>query len=190
MNIQDYIKQGFEAYYERYNQVTEEGFGRWMSPEVPDEMKAADYGDDEDEWSIWKLVPSVVSEDDIGTLEKEFGLTFPEWYKVFISTYHHYFDVVPEQGMDELLDGIKNMYNPLLCKLGYLPFSWDTEYGKILCIDLKELPDEDRCAIYQIEHEVLFDLDETTTERDELKESLEFLYPNFKTYFDRTFLEG
>ncbi len=81
------------------------------------------------------------------------------------------------------------MYNPLLCRLGYLPFSWDTEYGKIRCIDLQESPDEEKCGIYEIDHEILFEMDEENTERNELKESLIFLYPNFKTYFDHTFLE-
>ena len=185
MDIRGYIQQGFEAYYDRYNQVTEEGFCRWMRPGVPDEMKVADC---DEEWSRWKLVPSIVSKDDVHGLEKEFGLVFPAWYKAFISTYHHYFDVVPEQGIDEPLDHIKNMYNPLLCRLGYLPFSWDTEYGSIICLDLNESPDEENHAIYQIDHEILFDFDEENTERDQLKESLTWLYPNFKAYFEHTFL--
>ncbi|OPA73572.1 SMI1/KNR4 family protein [Paenibacillus selenitireducens] len=185
MDIQDYIKKGLDAYYDRYHQVTEEGFCRWMRPDVPDEMKAAD-GDDE--WSIWRLVPSIVTKDDIRALENEFGLVFPEWYKVFISTYHHYFDVVPEQGLDEPLHSIKDMYNPLLCRLGYLPFTWDSEYGNILCIDLNEGSDEEHGAIYEIDHDILFGYDEEHTERNTLKESLTFLYPNFKAYFDHTFL--
>ncbi|MFA4135777.1 MULTISPECIES: SMI1/KNR4 family protein [unclassified Brevibacillus] len=186
MDRKEYIKNAFEAYYARYNQVTEEGFCRWMRPDVPDVMKVADI---DEEWSRWKLVPSTVSQEDVAALEEEFGLNFPEWYKAFISTYYHYFDVIPEQGIDEPFDRIKDMYNPLLCKLGYLPFSWDTEYGKIRCIDLQESPDEEKCGIYEIDHEILFEMDEENTERNELKESLIFLYPNFKTYFEHTFLE-
>ncbi|RXZ78924.1 SMI1/KNR4 family protein [Paenibacillaceae bacterium] len=186
MDIRDYVKQGFEAYYDRYSQVTDEGFCRWMRPDVPEAMKAAD-GDEE--WSIWKLVPSIVSEDDITALEQQFGLSFPEWYKAFISTYQHYFDVVPQQGINEPLDDIQNMYNPLLCRLGYLPFTWDSEYGHILCIDLNEGSDEERYAIYKIDHEILFDLDEATADRDELRNSLILLYPNFKAFFDDTFLQ-
>ena len=56
MEIRDYIKQGFETYYAKYSQVTEEGFCRWMRPDVPAEMKVVDT---DEEWSIWKLVPSV-----------------------------------------------------------------------------------------------------------------------------------
>lgn len=186
MDRKEYIKNAFEAYYARYNQVTEEGFCRWMRPDVPDVMKVADI---DEEWSRWKLVPSTVSQEDVAALEEEFGLNFPEWYKAFISTYHHYFDVIPEQGIDEPFDRIRDMYNPLLCKLGYLPFSWDTEYGKIRCIDLQESPDEEKFGIYEIDHEILFEMDEENTERNELKDSLIFLYPNFKTYFDHTFLE-
>ena len=49
---------------------------------------------------------------------------------------------------------------------------------------------EDYGAIYEIEHEILFDLDEERTDQAKLKESLVFLYPDFKAYFDHTFLEG
>lgn len=187
MDIRDYIKQGFETYYAKYSQVTEEGFCRWMRPDVPAEMKVVDT---DEEWSTWKLVPSIVSEDHIGGMEEEYGLTFPEWYKAFISTYHHYFDVIPEQAVDEPLDNVRHMYNPLLCRLGYLPFTWDEEYGKIWCIDLREDAGEGYGAIYEIEHEILFDLDEERTDQAKLKESLVFLYPDFKAYFDHTFLEG
>ncbi|GIO88846.1 SMI1/KNR4 family protein [Paenibacillus lactis] len=187
MDIRDYIKRGFEAYYAKYSQVTEDGFCRWMRPHVPAEMKATDT---DEEWSIWKLVPSVVSEADIRELEDGYGLTFPEWYKAFISTYHHYFDVIPEQPVDEPLDNVRDMYNPLLCRLGYLPFTWDSEYGKIWCIDVNEDAGEDFGAIYEIEHEILFDLDEEQTDRAELKASLDYLYRDFKTYFDHTFLRG
>jgi len=183
MDIRDYIKVGFEAHYNRYNQGE---FSRWMHPDVPVQMRIEE--DSEEEWSQWKLVPSTVSNQDIINLEQEFGLRFPEWYKAFISTYHHYFDNIPQQSITEPLDDIKNMFNPILCRLHYLPFCWDSEYGKIYCIDLNQLPDEMSCAIYQIEHEILFDLDETTAGPAELQASLELLYPNFKSYFDQTFL--
>ncbi|MGY3185811.1 SMI1/KNR4 family protein [Lysinibacillus sp. TE18511] len=180
MNIREYIKKGFEVYYEHYNQVSEDGFCRWMRPDVPVEMKLADI---DEEWSRWKMVPSVVTEDDIQALEKEFGLPFPEWYKAFISTYHHYFDVIPEQSVDEPLNNVRDMYNPSLCSLGYLPFSWDEEYGKIICIDLNDNADEETCAIYEIDHEILFD------DNADIQASLDYLYPNFKAYFDDTFLK-
>ncbi|MCV4230707.1 SMI1/KNR4 family protein [Virgibacillus sp. LDC1] len=187
MEIRNYIKQGFETYYAKYSQVTEEGFCRWMRPDVPAEMKAVDTGE---EWSIWKLVPSTISEVHIGAMEQEYGLTFPEWYKAFISTYHHYFDIIPEQAVDEPLDNVRDMYNSLLCRLGYLPFTWDSEYGKIWCIDVNEDAGDGFGAIYEIEHEICFDLDEEQTDRAELQKSLVFLYPDFKAYFDHTFLEG
>lgn len=79
------------------------------------------------------------------------------------------------------------MYNPLLCKHGYLPFSWDSEYGCILCIDLNGGADEEQQAIYQIDHEILFDFEEDA-DREQLQASLQYLYPNFKTYFDHQFV--
>ncbi|MDR9854225.1 hypothetical protein RJP21_11490 [Paenibacillus sp. VCA1] len=50
-------------------------------------------------------------------------------------------------------------------------------------------PDGEQQAIYEIDHEILFDLDEVHTERKKLQEHLVFLYPNFKAYFDHNFLE-
>ncbi|MCL1701848.1 SMI1/KNR4 family protein [Lysinibacillus sp. Bpr_S20] len=181
MDIRAYIKNGFEVYYERYNQVSEEGFCRWMCPDVPEEMKVVDI---DGEWSVWRMIPSTVTEEDIQALEKEFGLHFPEWYKAFISTYHHYFGVIPDQSIEDPLNNVRDMFNPTLCSLGYLPFSWDTEYGKIICIDLNNNADEDNCAIYEIEHEILFD------DGADIQSSLDYLYPNFKAYFDDTFLES
>ncbi|WP_339324605.1 SMI1/KNR4 family protein [Paenibacillus sp. FSL W8-0194] len=186
MNIRDYIKSGFEAYYDRHSEVGEDGFCVWMRPGVPAPMKA---DDSQEEWSVWKLVPSTVSAEDISALEKEFGLTFPEWYKAFISTYHHYFDDIPEQDTNEPLKNIRDMYNPLLCRLGYLPFAWDAEYGCIWCIDVGSGPDEDQQAIYEIDHEILFGMDEVHTDRKQLQEHLALLYPNFKAYFDHHFVE-
>ncbi|MNW25743.1 hypothetical protein D3C74_24930 [compost metagenome] len=190
-NIRDYVKQGLEVYYERYNYMIEDDFCRWMHPDVPDEMKVQDgtMSSDQD-WARWRIIPSTVTQEDIAGLEQEFGLTFPTWYQAFISTYHHFFDIVPSQGVDDPLSDIRNMYNPVLCKLGYLPFAWDAEYGKIRCIDLSAAPDEDQCAVYEIEHEILFDLDELVAERNILQDHLVHLYPNFKAYFDHTFLES
>jgi hypothetical protein len=159
-----------------------------MRPGVPDDMKEAALGDGE--WSIWKLIPSTVSEEDIEGLEEEFGLQFPQWYKAFISTYFHYFDSAPSQPSDDPLDEIEGMHNPLLCKFGYLPFTWDSNDAYILCIDLNGGANEEEYAIVQIDHDILFDFEESTTEHAELKEAMEFLYPNFKAWFDHTFLES
>lgn len=180
INIRLYIENGFRAYYDRYYHISDEGFCRWMRPDVPDEMKVMDI---DGEWSVWKLIPSQVTEQDIQGLEKEFGLKFPQWYKVFISTYAHYFDHIPEQDLHNPLDNIRDMYNPSLCHLGYLPFCWDAEYGHIFCIDVNHLEDEESCAIYAIDHDILFN------EGVDIQASLEYLYPNFNAYFDHTFLE-
>jgi len=45
------------------------------------------------------------------------------------------------------------------------------------------LEDEESCVIYAIDHDILFD------ENVDIQSSLTFLYPNFKAYFDHTFLE-
>ena len=49
----------------------------------------------------------------------------------------------------------------------YLPFAWDKEGYFIRCIDLKNMPDEEKCEVVEIDHEVLFDLEECEDMQEE-----------------------
>ncbi|GAA3406181.1 hypothetical protein GCM10020370_32240 [Paenibacillus hodogayensis] len=44
MDLREYVKTGFETYYARFSQVTEQGFCRWMRPDIPDDMKVTEAG--------------------------------------------------------------------------------------------------------------------------------------------------
>lgn len=74
--------------------------------------------------------------------------------------------------------------NPLLAKFGYLPFTWDRESYHIRCFKLREMPDEEKCGIYQIDHEVLFELDEDTATQEEIDENMKLVSENLLTYLD------
>ena len=83
-----------------------------------------------------------------------------------------------------------NAWNPILVKYGYLPFTWDREGYYIRCIDLKNMPDDEQCGIYQIDHEVLFSMDESNVQREDIDENMEYLSQNFFTYLENILNEG
>lgn len=46
------------------------------------------------------------------------------------------------------------------------------------------MPNEERCGIYQIDHELLFDFDEETIEKQQIDKNMEFISHNLLTYLD------
>ena len=87
--------------------------------------------------------------------------------------------------MDDPFRGVKDAWNPLLVKAGYLPFTWDKDGYYIRCIDLAGMPDEDRCQICQIDHEVLFDFDEDQViGREEIEANMDVVADNFIKYLE------
>ena len=46
------------------------------------------------------------------------------------------------------------------------------------------MPEEEKCGIYQIDHEVLFDFDEDTVTPEEIDRCMEFISENLLTYLD------
>ena len=88
--------------------------------------------------------------------------------RIFLTTYFHYFDGgIGRNPVEDKFEGILNAWNPFLIKNGYLPFAWDEEGYFIRCIDLKNMPDEEKCEVVEIDHEVLFDLEECEDMQEE-----------------------
>ena len=46
------------------------------------------------------------------------------------------------------------------------------------------MPDEEQCGIYQIDHEILFSLDEDTAVRADIAQNMEYLSQNLFTYLE------
>lgn len=46
------------------------------------------------------------------------------------------------------------------------------------------MPEEEKCSIYQIDHEILFDFDEKTVEKYQIDENMTFISQNLLTYLD------
>lgn len=176
-----YIKNFFESYYDKLKNesevlvkipVIEGNEPMWAEGAVPDK----------DDWVTWKLCPAQVSDEEIAALERKIGTKLPQVLRIFLTTYFHYFDEIGRNPVEDRFSGFFNAWNPLLVRNGYLPFAWDEEGYFIRCMDLKNMPDEEKCGIVQIDHEVLFDFDEETTGREELASEMKPVAENFFVY--------
>lgn len=176
-----FMKNGLEALYREFEQADPIYL---KSCDVPEEMRAGPL--DGDGWCKWKLIPSPVTAEDLDALEKEIGCAFPSLLRTFLSTCCHNFDSTDlgRQLPDKPFHAMKVAWNPDLVRAGFLPFGWDADAAFIRCIDLANLPDEDRCPVVQIDHEVLFDGD---TDREALLPHMEPVAENFQAFLEDIF---
>ena len=185
-NIQarQFMKDFFERYYKKLAQE-EDGIAIIRPLDVADRAMWREDADPKEEWKAWKLIPSVVTEQDIKRLEQSIGVKLPECIQAFLTVYHHYFeDPIGKNPISAPFKGFLNAWNPLLVKFGYLPFTWDDGGFYIRCIDLTNMPNEEQCGICQIDHEVLFSLDEDTVQKEEIAQNMEYLSQNLFTYLE------
>lgn len=151
----EFMKNFFERYYEKcYNEdeILVTGVG------IPPEM-LEDGADPTKEWNVWKLIPSTVTEKDIKQLEKGLNITLPECVKAFLSVYHHRFeDPIGRNDIRYPFYNLENYYTHQLADNGYLPIAWDGDGIFIRCIDLSNMPNEEKCPVVEIDHELFFDL--------------------------------
>ncbi|MBQ8569819.1 MAG: SMI1/KNR4 family protein [Oscillospiraceae bacterium] len=157
---------------------------------IPDEM-LADGADPNKELNIWKLTKSVVTEEDINKIEMKLNIKLPECIKAFFSVYHHRFeDPVGRNDIRNPFYDLERAYTHHLADNGYLPFGWDGESIFIRCIDLSNIPNEEKCPVLEIDHEYFFDLQFAAEDKGILvpKEQLEPLFSkvadNFYEYLN------
>lgn len=185
MKLEEYrtcIRNFFEQYYEKLSQDD-------CNIELPldenNRMMWAEDADPDKEWKRWKLVPANIDENEIADFEQQIGVELPLIMKVFLTTYHHFFEnPIGRNPVSQHFEGMKNAWNPLLVKYGYLPFAWDKEHYFIRCMQLANMPTEEKCGIYQIDHEVLFRFDEESVTQEEIDENMKFISENLLTYLD------
>lgn len=182
--IKALIKRFFETMYEKQKAV-DEVLVKIPVIEGNEPMWAEGAAPDEEEWVTWRLLPAKIREEEIAGLEEEIGAKLPEVLKIFLTTYHHYFeDGIGRNPVESKFEGILNAWNPMLVRNGYLPFTWDEEGYFIRCMDLQNMPDEENCPIVQIDHEIMFDFDEDTAGREDLEEEMQPVAANFYEYLD------
>ncbi len=178
VECQAFIKDFFEQYYLKLSQEADVMLKR---PNVDKEMWYDE--NQQEEWKKWKLVPSTITEKELNKLEKEIGTKFPVVFRIFLSTYFHYFeDGIGVNSFSKPFKAVKNAWNPMLVKVGYLPFTWDEDGYFIRCIKLDAMPDEEKCGVYQIDYEIMFNFDEDTLRKEEIDANMEYISTNFFTY--------
>ena len=170
-----FMRDFFERYYQKLEREGD-GIALLRPLEESDRAMWREDADPDEEWKVWKLVPSTVTDQDIEKLETDIGAKLPRCLRAFLTVYHHYFDC--PVGVN------RNAWNPLLVKHGYLPFTWDGDGYYIRCMDLANMPDEERCGICQIDHEVLFSMEEDTVQKEEIAQNMEDLSQNLFTYLE------
>lgn len=190
MQIRQFMRNFFERYYQKLEQIGN-GIAILRPLDESDRAMWCDDADSEQEWKAWKLIPTVVTDKDIEQLEKDIDTKLPQCLRYFLTVYHHYFDSpIGCNPISNPFEAILNAWNPILVKYGYLPFTWDREGYYIRCIDLKNMPDDEQSGIYLIDHEVLFSMDESNVQREDIDENMEYLSQNFFAYLENILNEG
>ncbi len=151
----DFMKDYFERLYKKLSGIDPSIVSLC---DLPEDMMA-EGADPDEEYNVWKLIPSTVTDADIAKKEDEFGIKFPNVLKAFLSTYHHAFEAPIGRNMsDAPFFELDNAFDPHLAANGYLPFTWDGDGYYIRCIDLNANGDKDNCPIVEFDHEALFDM--------------------------------
>lgn len=150
-----FMKNFFERYYKKQiedDPILVKGVG------IPPEM-LADGANPDDEWNIWKLIPSTATEKDFQVFEETHHVKLPECIKAFFSVYHYrFYTAIGRNDIGYPLYELERAYTHQLADNGYLPFGWDEDSFFIRCMDLSHLPEEEKCPIVEIDHEPFFDL--------------------------------
>lgn len=185
MQMCSFMRDFFERYYQKLEREGDK-VALLLPLEEPNRAMWREDADPGKEWKPWKLIPSTVTDQDIEKLETDIGAKLPRCLRAFLTVYHHYFDgPVGVNPISALFEAVRNAWNPLLVKNGYLPFTWNDDGYYIRCMDLANMPDEERCRIYQIDHEILFSMDEDTAQKEEIDQNMEVLSQNLFTYLGR-----
>ena len=178
----EYMKDFFEKYYEKLSRddinierpLNEKNREMW-----------ADDADPNEEWKKWKLVPADIDESEIAEFEQEIGIELPLSVKAFLTTYFHFFEEpIGVNPFSNHFKGMRNAWNPILIKCGYLPITWNEGHYSIRCVQLTNMTAEEEGGVYQIDHEILFDFDEKNVTKEDIDKNMEFLSDNLRTYLD------
>ncbi len=179
-----FMKNFFERYYHKLEQI-ENGIALMYPSEDVDRLMWSEYANPQEEWKKWKLVPSTITEEDMEQLEKAIGVKLPQCLKALLTVYHHYFHYpVGCNPISSPFESFLGVWNPLFVEHGYIPFAWDEEGYCIRCIHLKNMPDEEQCGIYQIDHEILCSMEDDAVQQGELEKNMEYISQNLFTYLE------
>lgn len=191
-----FVRHCYETHYRSLEQTgSKKGLVRPTVPTVPEDMRTGLA--DERGWFQWKLIPSPVTAGELDALELEFGLRFPSLLRTALSTCCHFFGngFFTQRSDRPLEDFSGTIRDPALFQAGLLPFAWWYDYEEdrgdfLRCIDLANMPEEDRCPVIQLNDLEFFDLSQSGNPigRADLLSLMERLADNFKDYMEQLFL--
>ena len=182
----DEIKKILDEYYELlriHNKFLIQVFENYK---LPDGMFTGEIEVDTEynlKFKTWKMIPSDVTEEDISKLEKEIGIRLPAPLRAYYTSYYHLWDWqinLSGNSPKAKMIGIYEAYNTLMIHFGYLPFSWDNQYGCLFCMKFDENNNE--CGIYSIDHEEMFGFEPETATLQDIEKVMRFEAENFCEY--------
>lgn len=133
----------------------------------------------------WKYIPSDISEKEIAELEDTIGTKLPLPLKAYYTSYFHLFDFeINFSGNSPVqrMTGIYNAYNKFMIKHGYIPFTWDKQYGCLFCMKVDQ--NNNDCGIFLIDHEDMFNFEEDA-KQEEINSAMRFAADNFLDYLNK-----
>lgn len=154
---------------------------------VPPEMQTGSVS--EDGWVKWKIIESILNENDVTTLEENYKIKFPLLFRAYLIADFQLFGelvcndfsitlpVVPSdnpfgdlrQTLDSALDFFRERF---------IPFGFYEDWG-MLCFDTKQSLENGDCAVVMFDHEIL-----------ELNENeATFIFGSFRELMEEMFLK-
>lgn len=160
---------------------------------------------EDDDWAVWKPVPSSISVTQVNQLEQEYRLQLPPLYRAFLQAYHllewQFANVesngdmsarcssfiFPSLATDRGLSAIRELMEQWreLINEGYIPFAIGEDGQGIVCFDTEQRDEQGDCHIVWITWDALPELDdESVSQRAQFQPHMQPLFPSFEKMWD------
>ncbi|MFD1888474.1 SMI1/KNR4 family protein [Paenibacillus wenxiniae] len=165
---------------------------------------------EDDDWAVWKPVPSTITKAQIDLLEQQYEFQFPLPYRAFLQAYHLLDWQLPnlpttdgypggcssfmfpsldtEQGLCALEQLIQQW--PIFQHTGYIPFAIGEDGQGIVCFDtVRKQPDGD-CPVSWMMIDTLYELPDASAAEDRramLEPKMEDIFSSFDALLGAVF---
>ena len=150
---------------------------------VPPSMQVGEVN--EEGWVEWRVLPSTLTEADVATVERDFGVEFPPLFRAYLLARFHLLDQAKSQRYDQQilmtdapenrplvpLRGLLTAWRPLI-DAGYIRFAqWGDGWGP-MCFDTQARAADGDCPVIWIDHERVIPLGDEAARRREVVQAL------------------
>jgi len=165
---------------------------------VPLDMQVGEV--DDEGWVQWRITEPRVTLNDIASLEKRFGIEFPNYFRAYLLAACHLFDQIHSSKYEQLifmthvpsnkplgpLESLLSSWQPLI-SASFIPFAeWGDGWGP-MCFDAQQRSVDD-CPIVWMDHELLIPLGpEACGDREAVMPHVQSLYSNTIEFIDDVF---